>query len=128
MIHVNDLEPEFFKKHKAREVKAGDEINFYVKEIINENKIILSQVKTEPVVDPWKDIENTFKTPSEVQGTVKSVKDYGLFVEIKEGVTGLLHISEIENIIDIKTIKPGDAITVQVTRIESSTRKVFLKI
>lgn len=128
MIHVNDLEAEFFKKHKAREIKAGDEINFYVKEIINENKIILSQVKTEPVVDPWKDIENTFKTPSEVQGTVKSVKDYGLFVEIKEGVTGLLHISEIENIIDIKTIKPGDAITVQVTRIESSTRKVFLKI
>lgn len=128
MIHINDLEPEYFKKHKNREIKAGDEINFYIKEIINDNKIILSQVKTEPIVDPWQTIEETIKTPSEVQGTVKSIKDYGLFVDIKDGVTGLLHISEIEDVIDIKTIKPGDNITVQVTRIESSTRKVFLKI
>lgn len=128
MIHINDLTPEYVTKHKGREIKPGDAIEFYVKEIINNNKIILSQVETVPVVDPWKDIEQRIKTPTEIQGIIKSVKDYGLFVDVEDGVTGLLHISEIEDVIDIKTLKPGDPITVQVTRIESSTRKVFLKL
>jgi len=128
MIHINDLTPEYTTKHKSREIKPGDEIEFYVKEIINNNKIILSQVETVPVVDPWKDIEQRIKTPAEIQGTVKSVKDYGLFIDIEDGVTGLLHVSEIQDVIDINTIKNGDPITVQVTRIESATRKVFLKI
>ena len=128
MIHINDLTPEYVTKHKSREIKPGDSIEFYVKEIINNNKIILSQVETVPVVDPWKDIEQRITTPTEVQGTIKSVKDYGLFVDIEDGVTGLLHISEIQDVVDINTIKNGDPITVQVTRIESSTRKVFLKL
>lgn len=128
MIHINDLTPEYIKKHKSREVKAGDPIEFYVKEVINERKITLSQVETEVKVDPWRDIDQRIKTPAEIQGTVKAVKDYGLFIDIEEGVTGLLHISEIENVIDINTIKSGDPITVQVTRIESATRKVFLKL
>lgn len=128
MIHVNDLTPEHLTKHKSREIAPGDDITFYVKEIINDNKIILSQVEVEVKVDPWRDIEERIKTPVEIQGTVKSVKDYGLFVEIEEGVTGLLHVSEIKDIIDIKDVKSGDPITVQVTRIESSTRKVFLKL
>lgn len=128
MIHINDLTPEYVTSHKSREIKPGDPISFYVKEIINNDKIILSQIKTEPVVDPWKDIEQRIKTPTEIQGTVKSVKDYGLFIDVEDGVTGLLHISEIADVIDVKTIKAGDPITVQVTRIESSTRKVFLKL
>lgn len=128
MIHINDLTPEYVAKHKAREIAPGDDINFYVKEIINDNKIILSQVETEVKVDPWRDIDQRIKTPAEIQGTVKAVKDYGLFIDIEEGVTGLLHVSEIADVIDIKNIKPGDPITVQVTRIESATRKVFLKL
>ena len=128
MIHVNDLTTEMFNKHKNRNVNAGDAIQFYVKEIINDNKITLSQVESEPVKDPWADIEDRINTPCEIQGKIKSVKDYGLFVDIEDGVTGLLHISEIKDVVDISNIKPGDPITVQVTRIESATRKVFLKI
>lgn len=128
MIHINDLTPDYMTKHRSREIKPGDAIEFHVKEIINNNKIILSQTETVPVVDPWKDINTRINTPAEIQGTVKSVKDYGLFIEIEDGVTGLLHVSEISDVVDIKTIKPGDPITVQVTRIEPATRKVFLKL
>jgi small subunit ribosomal protein S1 len=128
MIHINDLTPEYVTKHKSREIAPGDDITFYVKEIINDNKIILSQVETVLKVDPWRDIDQRIKTPAEVQGTVRAVKDYGLFVDIEDGVTGLLHISEIQDIINIKDINPDDLITVQVTRIESATRKVFLKL
>jgi len=127
MIHVNDLTPEILNAHKAREVKPGDEINFKIKEVVSHEKIILTQVDAKPVVDLWDGITDRIKTPSEVVGTVKAVKDYGIFVDIEKGVAGLLHISELVDI-DLEDIKSGDQITVQVTRIDAETRKIFLKI
>lgn len=128
MIHVNDLTPELLKAHKAREINPGDEVTFKIKEIVSETKIILTQLDQAPVVDLWDGIEDRIKTPSEIVGTVKAVKDYGIFIDIEKGVAGLLHISEIEDVLETTDIKPGDSITVQVTRIDSATRKIFLKI
>jgi small subunit ribosomal protein S1 len=128
MIHVNDLTPELSKAHKGREIQPGDEVTFKIKEIVSDTKIILTQLDQAPVVDLWDGIEDRIKTPSEVVGTVKAVKDYGIFIDIEKGVAGLLHISEIEDVLETTDIKPGDSITVQVTRIDSATRKIFLKI
>ena len=128
MIHVNDLTPELLKAHRAREIKPGDDINFKIKEVVSNEKIILTQIDAKPVVDLWDGITDRIKTPSEIVGTVRAVKDYGIFVDIEKGVAGLLHISEIEDVIDLETIKPGDNITVQVTRIDADSRKIFLKI
>lgn len=128
MIHVNDLTPEMLKKHKSREIRPGDEINFRVKEVVSDDKIILTQLDTAPVIDLWEGIEQRIQIPSEVIGTVRAVKDYGIFIDIEYGIAGLLHISEIQDLIDTTTIKSGDKITVQVTRIDSAARKIFLKI
>jgi|TARA_B110000093_G_scaffold122982_1_gene131683 small subunit ribosomal protein S1 len=128
MIHVNDLTPELLKAHRSREIKPGDDIAFKIKEVVSNEKIILTQLDAKPVVDLWDGISERIKTPSEVVGTVRAVKDYGIFVDIEKGVAGLLHISEIEDVIDLETIKPGDKITVQVTRIDADSRKIFLKI
>lgn len=128
MIHVNDLTPELLKAHRAREIKPGDDIAFKIKEVVSNEKIILTQIDAKPVVDLWDGITDRIKTPSEIVGTVRAVKDYGVFVDIEKGVAGLLHISEIEDVIDLETIKPGDNITVQVTRIDPDSRKIFLKI
>ena len=128
MIHVNDLTPELLKAHRAREIKPGDDIAFKIKEVVSNEKIILTQLDAKPVVDLWDGITDRIKTPSEIVGTVRAVKDYGIFVDIEKGVAGLLHISEIEDVIDLETIKPGDNITVQVTRIDADSRKIFLKI
>ena len=127
MIHVNDLTADVVKRHKAREIEPGEDITFKVKEVVSNTKIILTQLDQAPKVNPWDGITDRIKVPTEVVGTVRTVKDYGLFVEIEKGITGLLHISEIEDVLDITTVKPGDKITVQVTRIEQDTRKVFLK-
>lgn len=128
MIHVNDLTPEMLKKHKAREINPGDDITFKIKEIVSDTKIILTQIDTVPVIDPWDGIEGRIQVPSEVTGTVKAVKDYGIFIDVEPGIAGLLHISEIQDLIDTKTIKEGDKMTVQITRIDAATRKIFLKI
>ena len=127
MIHVNDLSPELSKAHKAREINPGDEVKFKIKEIVSDTKIILTQIEQKPVVDLWEGIEDRIKTPAQIVGKVKAVKDYGIFVDIEKGVAGLLHISELEGI-DISDIKNGDDITVTVTRIDSATRKIFLKL
>lgn len=129
MIHANDLNPEFAKKHKAREIQPGDEITFVVKEIISDSKITLTQLEYVEAVDPWKEIANKYKSfPTEVKGTIKSVKDYGVFVDIGDGIVGLLHVSELPEGIEISSLAKNDNITVQVTRIEVETRKVFLKL
>lgn len=129
MIHVNDLDLETAKAHRDRSLEPGTEIKFYVKEVINERKITLVQGSpAEKKVDPWEGIASRYTKKTEVIGTVKSTKDYGLFVEIEEGVVGLLHISEFPDNIEIKDISKGADITVQVIRVEEDTRKVFLKL
>lgn len=129
MIHVNDLDMETGKAHRERSIEPGTEIKFFVKEVISERKITLVQgAPAEKKVDPWEGISTRYTEKTEVIGIVKSTKDYGLFIEIEEGVVGLLHISEFPDNIDIKTIDRGANITVQVVRVEEDTRKVFLKL
>jgi small subunit ribosomal protein S1 len=97
MIHANDLTSEMAKKHKSREILPGDEIEFKVKEIISDTKITLTQLEYAETVDPWKEIAGKYKSfPTEVQGSIKSVKDYGVFVDIGDGIVGLLHVSELK--------------------------------
>lgn len=126
MIHVNDLDEATLVKFKAREISPGDDITFKVKDIISNTKITLTQ---KDVVDdsPWADITQRYQIPSTVTAKVKSKKDYGMFITIEEGVTGLLHVSEITKEV-MATFSPGDDITVQITRIDVDAGKVFLKI
>jgi small subunit ribosomal protein S1 len=126
MIHVNDLDEETFKRHKSQSIKPGEEIEFLVKEIVSNTKITLTQ-KTLEETNPWINILERYKVPSTIDAKVKAVKDYGIFVTLEEGVVGLLHISEVGEDL-IKVFKNGDNITVQVTRIDPETRKVFLKL
>ena len=128
MIHVNDLDAETAKRHKAREIQPDEDITFKIKQIVTNEKIILTQIEQAPKFDPWDNIEEKIKVPAEIVGTIKSTKDYGVFVEVEKGLTGLLHVSELPDTIDIKSLNSGDKITVTVTRIDSATRKIFLKL
>lgn len=126
MIHTNDLDEETSAKFKSRQIKSGDQIEFWVKDIISNTKITLSQ-KAESIHNPWTDIEKRFKVPCNIEAIVKTKKDYGLFITIEEGLVGLLHVSELaEGVMDI--YKPGDKITVQLNRIDKESQKIFLKL
>lgn len=126
MIHVNDLDEETSAAHKSQSIKPGDSITFKIKDIISNKKITLTQ-KDEDKVNPWLTINSRYKIPSTVEATVKTAKDYGLFISIEEGVVGLLHVSEIGEDL-IKSFGPGDKITVDITRIDQEMKRVFLKL
>ena len=126
MIHTNELDEETAAKFKAREIKPGDEISFKIKDIISNSKITLTQ-KENISVSPWINISSRYQIPSVVRATVKTKKEYGVFVNIEDGVTGLLHVSELPQD-SIDNYGPGDNIDVQITRIDEDAMKVFLKL
>lgn len=125
MIHTNDLDSNTSALFKSREIKPGYEISFKVKDIVSDTKITLTQ-KTNIEVNPWTDITTRYQIPSVIEAVVKSKKDYGLFINIEDGVTGLLHISEIGGE-TMSLFNNGDKITVQINRIDVESMKVFLK-
>ena len=128
MIHVSDLGPELSELHKDRKLKPGTVIDFYIKEIISDRKITLVQGKPEKKVDPWNGVEDRYKTPVTVVGTIRTIKEYGVFVEVEKNLVGLLHVSEFPDDFEIDTLKRGDDITVDIIRVEAETRKIFLKL
>lgn len=126
MIHVNDLDEDTMPAFKAREIKPGDEIKFKVKDVVSNTKITLTQ-KDNAVISPWLDIATRYQIPTTVEAVIKTKKEYGLFINIEEGVTGLLHVSELDDAL-MDVFNPGDKITVQITRIDTESKKVFLKL
>lgn len=124
MIHINDLDEVHSAKLKKHEINPGDAIEFKVKEIISDTKITLTQLIHN---DPWNGITERYKIPTKVTGTIKSIKDYGIFVAIEEGVIGLLHISELPEGA-IKDYTKNQKVQVEISRIEEITKKIFLKL
>ena len=125
-LDVNDLDGDTLARHKNREIEPGEEIKFKVKDIVSDTKITLTQ-RDDVELNPWLEINKKFKVPSEVEATVKTCKDYGLFVELEEGIVGLLHVSEIGED-NIKKYRPKQTINVLITKIEEDTKKIFLKL
>ena len=131
MIHVNDLDGEWSSKLKAGDIQPGDEIEFKIKEIISDKKIILTQVELqEAVVDTsWEEFTKDLAIPSIVNGKIRSVKDYGVFVGLHGTVTGMAHISGFPKDTSLtEMFAKGQEVAVEVTKIDNDTKKVFLKV
>ena len=131
MIHINDLDPEWSSKHRAGDINPGDTIEFKVKEIVSNKKIILTQVEQPEVKEDtsWEEFTKDLQIPSLVDGKIRSVKDYGVFVGLHGTVTGMAHISGFPKGTSLtETFNKGQEVTVEVTKIDNDTRKVFLKV
>lgn len=131
MIHVNDLNPEWSAKHKAGEINPGDAIEFKVKEVVSTKKIILTQLEKEEIKEDtsWEEFTKDLQIPSIVDGKIRSVKDYGVFVGLHGTVTGMAHISGFPKGTSLtERFSKGDEVAVEVTKIDNDTKKVFLKV
>ena len=131
MIHVNDLSPEWSAKHKAGEINPGDAIEFKVKEVVSTKKIILTQLEKEEIKEDtsWEEFTKDLQIPSIVDGKIRSVKDYGVFVGLHGTVTGMAHISGFPKGTSLtERFSKGDEVAVEVTKIDNDTKKVFLKV
>jgi ribosomal protein S1 len=118
MIHLSDLTEDLKARHEAGKIKAGDTLEFYIKEIITNFKIILTQSYKE---SPWEKAEEVYKPSSVVVGKITSIKEYGAFVELSPGISGLVHVSELKG-----KFKEGDTIGVRINKFDKVNKKVYL--
>lgn len=116
MIHKANIVPEW--QNRISDIKPGQEIEFYIKEIIKE-KIILTQVLKETLWD-------TIKNGQVIDGRVKDIKQFGALVILDDSTIGLVHTSELEKI--GKRLVAGQDVRVKVLSIDKSSRKIFLTI
>ena len=130
LVHISDISWTKRIKHPSELYKKGDTVQAIVLDIEKENERFSLGIK-HLQEDPWKTVGQRYKVGSEINGTITNVTDFGIFVEIEEGIEGLVHVSEISKE-KIKTpvgrYNIGDMITARVMTINSDERRIGLSV
>jgi small subunit ribosomal protein S1 len=130
LIHVSDLSWTERIKHPAEKYAKGDTIQAVVLKIDRENERFSLGIKQlEP--DPWQQAIERYPVGTIVEGRITNVTDFGIFVEIEEGIEGLVHISEIskEKIeTPVGLYNVGDMLKTKVINVSAKDRKIGLSI
>ena len=128
LLHITDISWKRVK-HPSEVLTVGDEIEARVLKFDKErNRVSLGLKQTEE--DPWGDLPRRYPRDTRIIGKVTNVTDYGAFVEIEEGVEGLVHVSEMDwtnkNIHPSKVVQVGDEVEVMVLDIDPERRRISL--
>ena len=130
LIHVSDLSWTERIKHPTEKYSKGDTIQAVVLKIDRENERFSLGVKQlEP--DPWQEAMNKYPLGTTVEGKITNVTDFGVFVQLEEGVEGLVHVSEIskEKInTPVGMYNVGDMMKVMIINVSAKDRKIGLSI
>ena len=130
LVHISDISWTKRIKHPSEIYKKGDTVQAIVLDIEKENERFSLGIK-QLQEDPWKTVGQRYKVGSEINGTITNVTDFGIFVEIEEGIEGLVHVSEISKE-KIKTpvgrYNIGDMLTARVMTINSDERRIGLSV
>ena len=130
MVHVSDMTWNRKVNHPSEVLKKGDEVDAIVLDVDpTQQRISLGMKQLSE--DPWADIDSHFKIGDVVKGTVSKITTFGAFVELKDGIDGLVHISQIseERIDKVKDhVKPGQEVTARVVKIDREERRLGLSI
>jgi len=130
LVHISDISWTKRIKHPSELFKKGDMVQAIVLDIEKENERFSLGVKQlQP--DPWETVAERYEVGKEITGTITNVTDFGIFIELEEGIEGLVHVSEISK----EKIKSpvgryavGDIITARVMNINSEERRIGLSI
>ncbi len=128
LLHITDMAWKRVK-HPSEVVNVGDEIEVKVLKFEKERMRVSLGLK-QLGEDPWVDISRRYPEGTRLFGKVTNIADYGCFVEIEEGVEGLVHVSEMDwtnkNIHPSKVVSMGDEVEVMVLDIDEERRRISL--
>ncbi|MCC6354189.1 MAG: 30S ribosomal protein S1 [Verrucomicrobiae bacterium] len=130
MIHVSDMSWTRKINHPSDLLKKGQEIEAKVLEIDKVNQRISLGLK-QLADDPWRSIEERFKIGDTVTGVVSKIASFGAFVQLKDDIDGLVHISQIsdERVEKVKDVlKIGDEVSARVIKVDRAERRIGLSI
>ncbi len=128
LLHITDMAWKRVK-HPSEIVNVGDEITVKVLKFDKEKSRVSLGLK-QLGSDPWAELAERFPEGAKLEGRVTNLTDYGCFVEIQEGVEGLVHVSEMDwtnkNIHPSKVVNLGDSVQVMVLEIDEERRRISL--
>ena len=128
LLHITDMAWRRVR-HPSECVEIGQEIEVKVLKFDKEKTRVSLGMK-QMGEDPWKDIANRYPAATRVHGKVNNLTDYGCFIEIEEGVEGLVHVSEMDwtnkNVNPSKVVQLGDEVEVMILEIDEERRRISL--
>ncbi len=130
LVHISDLSWTKRIKHPSELYKKGDIVKAVVLNIDRENERFSLGIK-QFQQDPWQSIPQRYTPGTIIHGKVTSVTDFGIFLEVEEGIEGLIHVSEIskEKVDSPKSFaKLGDELEAVVLHVDTAERKIALSI
>ena len=130
LVHVSDMSWTKRIKHPSELYSKGQTVQAVVLNIDPENERLSLGIK-QLIPDPWNEIPEKYKPGTKVKGKVTSVTDFGIFLEIEEGIEGLIHVSELsqEKVATPKGFAAvDDELEAMVLNIEQSDKKIALSI
>jgi small subunit ribosomal protein S1 len=131
LIHISEMTWSRRMRHPSKVVKPGDQVEAVVLAVIpKERRISLGIKQLEP--DPWTTVEQRYSVGSVVEGRVRKLTDFGAFIEVEDGIDGLVHVSDVSWTKRIKhpseILKKGQLVQAVVLHINASQRRMSLGI
>jgi small subunit ribosomal protein S1 len=129
LVHVSEMSWTRHVRHPSKVVNPGDEVEAVVLKVDKEHeKISLGMKQIEP--DPWSTLDLKYPPGTRLRGKVRNLTNFGAFVEIEEGIDGLVHVSDMSWTKRVmhpsEVLKKGDEIDVVVLKIDRDERRVSL--
>jgi len=131
LIHVSEMTWSKRMKHPSKIVAVGDEVEVVVLDVKPEQRRISLGLK-QTLPDPWQSLSQRYPVGTVVSGRVRNLTDFGAFVEIEDGIDGLIHVSDISWTSKVKkpseALKKGEIVEAKVLKIDMVNRRLSLGI
>ncbi len=128
LVHISDISWTKRFKHPSELYKKGQVVQAKVLYVDKENERFSLSIK-DLALNPWETIDQRFPMNSTVSGPITNITDFGMFVEVAEGIEGLIHISEMgRDKQKMSTLKVGDTIRAKVIHSSPTERRIGLSI
>ncbi|WP_263370342.1 30S ribosomal protein S1 [Granulicella cerasi] len=131
LVHVSEMTWSKRMKHPSKMVKPGDEVDTVIISVNpNDRRISLGMKQLQE--NPWEELEGKYPVGMEVEGRVRNLTDFGAFIEIEDGIDGLVHVSNLSWTKRIKhpseVLKKGEKVKAVVLGVEPENRRLSLGI
>jgi small subunit ribosomal protein S1 len=129
LIHISEMTWSRRMKHPSKVVKVGDTVESVILDIKPRDRRVSLGIK-QLEDDPWTTVESRYSVGSVVEGRVRKLSEFGAFIEIEEGIDGLVHVSDLSWTKHIKhpseVLKKGQVVQAVILNIDAPTRRLSL--
>ena len=131
LVHVSEMDWTNNNPNPHKIANVGDQVEVMILGIDKEKRRVSLGIK-QCLPNPWTDFANEYKENQKIKGIIKSITDFGIFVELNGGIDGLVHISDVswenDEDIDLSAYKKSDEIETMILAIDSNKQRISLGI